>query len=72
MTERNMQQSAGSQQATDACIQAVEGSGGAAAEIDKAKQLLDSGAITQVEFDRKRERLRPRSRMGWRRDAESD
>jgi hypothetical protein len=27
------------------------GSGGAAAEIDKAKQLLDSGAITQQEFD---------------------
>ena len=26
-------------------------SGGAAAEIDKAKQLLDSGAITQAEFD---------------------
>ena len=25
--------------------------GGAAAEIDKAKQLLDSGAITQAEFD---------------------
>ena len=24
---------------------------GAAAEIDKAKQLLDSGAITQAEFD---------------------
>jgi hypothetical protein len=26
-------------------------SGGAAAEIDKAKQLLDSGAITQAGFD---------------------
>jgi hypothetical protein len=25
--------------------------GGAAAEIDKGKQLLDSGAITQAEFD---------------------
>jgi hypothetical protein len=29
----------------------VAGSGGAAAEIEKAKQLLDSGAITQAEFD---------------------
>jgi len=27
------------------------GGGGAAAEIEKAKQLLDSGAITQPEFD---------------------
>ena len=25
--------------------------GGAATEIEKAKQLLDSGAITQAEFD---------------------
>jgi hypothetical protein len=27
------------------------GTGGAAAEIEKAKELLDSGAITQAEFD---------------------
>jgi hypothetical protein len=27
------------------------GSGGAAAEIEKAKQLLDSGTISQAEFD---------------------
>jgi hypothetical protein len=39
------------QQATDAYIQSVAGSGGAAAEIDKAKQLLDSGAISQAEFE---------------------
>jgi hypothetical protein len=51
MTERNMQQVQAHQQATDAYIQSVGGSGGAAAEIDKAKQLLDSGAITQAEFD---------------------
>jgi hypothetical protein len=29
----------------------VASTGGAAAEIDKAKQLLDSGAINQTEFD---------------------
>jgi len=51
MAERNMQQLQAHQQATDAYIQSVAGSGGAAAEIDKAKQLLDSGAITQQEFD---------------------
>ena len=51
MAERNLQQAQAHQQATDAYIQSVAGSGGAAAEIDKAKQLLDSGAITQAEFD---------------------
>jgi hypothetical protein len=39
------------QQATDAYIQSVAGSGGATAEIEKAKQLLESGAITQAEFE---------------------
>jgi hypothetical protein len=37
----------------DDYVRATAGSsgGGAAAEIEKAKQLLDSGAITQPEFD---------------------
>ena len=37
----------------DSHIQRVAGSGGGAAgEIEKAKALLDSGAITQVEFEK--------------------
>jgi hypothetical protein len=32
-------------------VRTTAGGSGAAAEIDKAKQLLDSGAITQQEFD---------------------
>jgi hypothetical protein len=51
MADRNLQQMQKQQQATDAYIQSVAGSGGAAAEIEKAKGLLDSGAITQAEFD---------------------
>jgi hypothetical protein len=51
MADRNLQQMQKQQQATDAYIQSVAGSGGAASEIEKAKGLLDSGAITQAEFD---------------------
>jgi len=32
-------------------VRTTAGSGGAGAEIEKAKQLLDSGAISQAEFD---------------------
>ena len=51
MADRNIAQMQKQQQATDAYIQSVAGSGGAAAEIEKAKGLLDSGTITQAEFD---------------------
>jgi len=32
-------------------VQSAAGSGGAATEIDKAKQMFDNGTITQSEFD---------------------
>ncbi len=49
MADRNIAQMQAQKSATDDYIRSV--SGGAAAEIEKAKQLLDSGAITQTEFD---------------------
>jgi hypothetical protein len=49
MAERNVKQMHAQQAATDDYIRSV--SGGSAAEIEKAKGLLDSGAITQAEFD---------------------
>jgi hypothetical protein len=51
MAERDMSSARASQQQFDQYVQSVASSGGAAAEIDKAKGLLDSGAITQQEFD---------------------
>ena len=51
MAERNMERARAHQSQFDDYVRETAGSGGAAAEIDKAKQLLDSGAITQAEFD---------------------
>jgi hypothetical protein len=51
MAERSVSRASAQQQQFDEYIQTTAGSGGAAAEIDKAKQLLDNGAITQSEFD---------------------
>lgn len=51
MTERNEKQMRAQQAQMDDYVKSVAGSGGSAAEIDKAKQLLDSGAISQSEFD---------------------
>jgi hypothetical protein len=51
MAERNLERSRSQRAQMDEYVRETAGSGGAAAEIDKAKQLLDSGAITQAEFD---------------------
>jgi putative oligomerization/nucleic acid binding protein/phospholipase D-like protein len=53
MTERNVERARSQQAQFDDYVRQTAGAngGGAAAEIDKAKQLLDSGAITQSEFD---------------------
>jgi putative oligomerization/nucleic acid binding protein/phospholipase D-like protein len=51
MTERKISQAQAQQQQFDDYVQSVASPGGAAAEIEKAKALLDSGAITQSEFD---------------------
>jgi putative oligomerization/nucleic acid binding protein/phospholipase D-like protein len=51
MGERSMQQAQAQQAQMDAYVRSAAGSGGAADQIAKAKQLLDSGAITQAEFD---------------------
>lgn len=51
MAERRMKEVQTSQAQLDEYVRKTAGTGGAAAEIEKAKQLLDSGTITQAEFD---------------------
>ena len=51
MAERRAKDSQAAQAQFDDYVQNVAASAGPAGEIDKAKQLLDSGAITQAEFD---------------------
>ena len=51
MTQRAIEGAQAQQARSDAYVRSVAGSDGAAAEIEKAKGLLDSGAITQAEFD---------------------
>jgi Short C-terminal domain/Phospholipase_D-nuclease N-terminal len=51
MAERRAQDVQGQRAQMDDYVKSVAGSGGPAAEIDKAKQLLDSGAINQAEFE---------------------
>jgi Phospholipase_D-nuclease N-terminal/Short C-terminal domain len=49
MRDRTLEQAKAQQAAMDQYVR--ETAGGSAAEIEKAKQLLDSGAINQEEFD---------------------
>ena len=54
MTERSLQQAQAAQQQFDDYVRTTAssgGGGGAASELEKAKGLLDSGAITQAEYD---------------------
>ena len=49
MTQRALDRAHEQRSETDAYVRSV--AGGAAGEIERAKGLLDSGAITQAEFD---------------------
>jgi Short C-terminal domain/Phospholipase_D-nuclease N-terminal len=51
MAKRRMGEVEAAQAQMDAYVKSVAGGGGAAAEIEKAQQLLASGTITQAEFD---------------------
>jgi len=52
MGERRLKEQAAAQQQFDQYVRTVSGDAGSAAEqIARAKELLDSGAIDQAEFD---------------------
>ena len=51
MAERNVAQAQAAQSQMDDYIRSTAGSGNPADQISQAKSLLDSGAITQAEFD---------------------
>jgi len=51
MADRNLEQAQASRAEFDDYVKTVATNGGPAAEIEKAKGLLDSGAIDQREFD---------------------
>jgi Phospholipase_D-nuclease N-terminal/Short C-terminal domain len=51
MARRNVEEMQTAQAQFDDYVRTTAGSGGAASEIESAKRLLDSGAITQTEYD---------------------
>jgi membrane protease subunit (stomatin/prohibitin family) len=51
MAERSEKQSQAAQAQVDQYVRETAGKAGPASEIDTAKKLLDSGTITQAEFD---------------------
>jgi ABC-type Fe3+ transport system permease subunit len=51
MTKRSLERANAEREQFNDYVRETAGGGGAAAEIAKAKALLDSGAITQAEFD---------------------
>lgn len=51
MLDRRTKENQVAQAQFDDYVRQAAGTGGAASEIDKAKQLLDNGTITQAEFD---------------------
>jgi hypothetical protein len=51
MTERNLERSRAQREQFDDYVRQTASAGGAASEIEKAKQLLDSGAISEAEFE---------------------
>ncbi len=51
MAERSEKQSQAAQAQFDEYVRQAAGKGGPASEIETAKKLLDSGTITQAEFD---------------------
>jgi hypothetical protein len=51
MNQRALDRAQAQQAQMDDYVRTTAGAGGAAAEIERAKALLDSGAISQTEFD---------------------
>lgn len=52
MNDRSNQEARAAQAQFDDYVRKTAGTGGPASEIERAKQLLDSGAITQEEYER--------------------